>query len=299
MQGPRREAVFAHLAFAHGVEEELEVPQRTAQRRQQVVGQQRRLGIGDGSRLAGPFAGRFVLEDQVQAPDEVGGEATGQHHAQHGQADPQRTGAGSGSRFTDWAAGVKTKGKEGRHDAGEQGDENTLFQVEFAPVRCVGVARHIGQLLFLGAARHGDDDNADDDDRDADEGDLAAGGGSQGADGAAEDRRSHGADHRCQAECHGHAERQAEIAHGQAECKPAKAPAGTAQIADQQGMRRNGGQYAQQILAADKGADPRRQHPREDAAGQPEDFPRPEFDALVRYVEAGGGQAPQPVKKDA
>ena len=106
VEGPTGESIFAHLGFAHGVEEKLKVPGGAGEGREQVIGEHRNGraefllgnrdvldeftaggvdgGLDDGFvsdegvavRIGGEvLVSSFVTKIQSETPDEVGGEA--------------------------------------------------------------------------------------------------------------------------------------------------------------------------------------------------------------------------------
>src|SRR3984885_9389997 len=76
VEGPARKAVASHLALAHGVEKELEIPGRAGKRAQQVVAACRRHQRGAGDlQLTHQLAPAAVFENQDQAPHRVGRES--------------------------------------------------------------------------------------------------------------------------------------------------------------------------------------------------------------------------------
>src|SRR3546814_16424563 len=91
-----RSAEAPHLAFAHRVEEELEVPQRPAERGEQVVQEQRgapAIGVGRLARPADELTRGAVAHDQEAAPDRIGDEPAEHDQAQSRQPRPTRAGA--------------------------------------------------------------------------------------------------------------------------------------------------------------------------------------------------------------
>jgi hypothetical protein len=137
------------------------------------------------------LAGAAVAGDQDQAPDEIGGQAPGQDHAEHRQALAERIGAGGQRQVADRLPGIQAPGEAAGHDAREDRDENAFLQVEFGHP----FAGRTAQVALLGAAGAGDDDDAGQGDGNAQQRELAAGGGGDRADRAVEDRRPHRADH--------------------------------------------------------------------------------------------------------
>src|SRR6185437_12688573 len=105
-------------------------------------------------------------------------------------------------------------------------------------------------------------------------------------------------DHRRQSERDRHPERQPQIAHGQPEREPAKSPHGAPQPAPEQRAPGGTGKNMQQMVRLQAGDQPRREYPGEQASGDPEDFPGPPPDALVRNVEARRRYSAEPVKED-
>ncbi len=120
-------------------------------------------------------------------------------------------------------------------------------------------------------------------DEQAEQDDVAAGRIEQlGGEIALEDRRDQRAEHGAQPQHHRHAERQAEIAHGEAVGEAAEPPehAEDDRPDDHRGRRR--AEHAEQVVGLDRGEEPRRQQPGEDAAGQPVDLPGPALHAAMR-----------------
>src|SRR3546814_19997988 len=84
----------SHLAFAHRVEEELEVPQRPAERGEQVVQEQRgapAIGVGRLARPADELTRGAVAHDQEAAPDRIGDEPAEPDQA-HSRSEERRVG---------------------------------------------------------------------------------------------------------------------------------------------------------------------------------------------------------------
>src|SRR3546814_10741382 len=90
----RGEAEAPHLAFAHRVEEELEVPQRPAERGEQAVQEQRgapAIGVRRLARPADELTRGAVAHDQEAAPDRHGDEPAAHAQAHSRQPRPQRS----------------------------------------------------------------------------------------------------------------------------------------------------------------------------------------------------------------
>src|SRR6202042_666831 len=85
VQGARGKRIASHLALAHRVEEELEVPQGAAKCGQQGVAQQGRRR-GTGGRSADPLPGRTIPFDENGPPNQIRGQAAAQHDAEHWQS---------------------------------------------------------------------------------------------------------------------------------------------------------------------------------------------------------------------
>ncbi|KAG5731111.1 hypothetical protein E4T56_gene4844, partial [Termitomyces sp. T112] len=246
MQRPAGEAIFAHLALAHRVEEELAIPQRAAQRRQQPVAQQGRARLGHLVRRAEELPKAAVLHDQISTPQRIGGEPPQQHDAKHRQALRERIGPRRQRQIADRLPRVQTPCETTRHHAREGCDRQTLFQIEFGHSLARGYFARFGRA----AARHDDDAHQRDDN--AQQGQLPAGLGRNLAHRAVKDRRPQSANDRGQPQRHRHAQRQAQIAHGQTKGEPAKAPHRAPEPAPGQRLTRGGRQHAQQIMASQK-----------------------------------------------
>ena len=169
VEGPGGEVVLAHLGLAHGVEEELEVPDDSGEGGEEVVGDEGlggdavvgagvewvevyegvAGGVGGAHGVDAGFAGELfygaVFEDEDGGPDEVGEEASPEDDDEDGEIGPEVEAVvgdefGLGD-FGDGGSGVEAEGEEGAHDSGEDGDGDAFAEV------VVGLA---GFGLFFG-----------------------------------------------------------------------------------------------------------------------------------------------------
>jgi len=134
VEGPAGEAVFfAHLGFAHGVEEELQVPGESGDGGEQVIHLHGGAGLaacGD----AGVFGEGLVAGAEDQAPDAVGDEAAAEDDDEDGESLVHDGGPVREREEFDGAAGVESKGEAGAHDAAEGGDGEAEAEVELGDV---------------------------------------------------------------------------------------------------------------------------------------------------------------------
>ena len=204
MEGPGGEVVLAHLGLAHGVEEELEVPDDAGEGGEEVVGDEGgggeavvggrgRFGGGSKSTRVSPEVAaarmglmpgsptnwskelfwRMRMADQtklVRKPPQRTTMRTGRfcQRSRLSGGDELRSG-----EVADGLAGVEAKGEEGAHEAGEDGDGDALAE---GVIALAGFGLLFGgDLVFLGVAGGSVDGYADEADDDAEEDDLAGG----------------------------------------------------------------------------------------------------------------------------
>lgn len=328
MQGPTGEIVFAHLGLAHGVEEELEVPDDSGHGGEEVVGDQGFGGeavVGGGverievnERVAGGVRGAHrivaggadelldgaVLDDEDGGPDEVGEEASPENDDEDGKILPEvEAMVGEELNLGDVAdrlAGGEAEGEEAAHDAGEDGDGDALAEGEVGLAR-FGLLLRGGLLLFRPACGSVDG-YGDEADGDTEKDDLAGTFVHDGGDLAGVDRWDQCAEGGAKAKCDGVAEGNAEVADGKPEGEAADSP----ECAEEEGvaaigwMSRVGGvQDAREVGHEDVGEDDGRDDPGGKALDEPVDLPRPALDGAEGDEVGGGGEAADPVINDA
>ena len=231
----------------------------------------------------------------ADAPDEIGGEAAEQYRdASIGDSLPQRGGAvGDGDQF-DRISGAQSIREAGAHDAGKRGDQDALFQIEFLDGGLFLLGRHLAFLGHTGLAGEGDTAETD---CDADEDDLS---GRSAEDFrhefAIEDGRHKSAEGGAVAEGDGHAERHAEVAHGEPEGESAQAPHHAPEVAPEQSRVRGFAQHGGQVAGHDHAQGHGSNDPAEETANQPVSLPAPALDAAIGNIETAGSQTAQPVK---
>src|SRR5256885_3409680 len=138
--------------------------------------------------------------------------------------------------FLNGVAGGEAEGKTGAHYAGKCCDEDSRFQIEFLDG---GALLLFGHFAFFGDACRAGDEDAEEADADADEnGEAGACTPDVGEKLATENGRHQSAEGCGVAENHGHAERHAEIAHGEAEGEAAETPQETEEIGPEEAARR-------------------------------------------------------------
>jgi len=250
VEGPGREVVLAHLGLAHGVEEELEVPDDSGECGEEVVGDEglwrdavvggRVEGIEVDEGVAGGVGGAHrvetrlacelldgvVLDDQDGGPDEVGEESAPEDDDEDGEILPEveaivveELSFGEGS---DGFACVESEGEEAAHNAGEDGDGEAFAEVVIG-FACFGFL-FWSDFMFLGYASSSVDGYTGDADEDAKENDLAGGLVEDSAEFVVVDGRNDGAEGGAESESDGVSEGDAEIADGEAEGEAAGSP---------------------------------------------------------------------------
>lgn len=328
MEGPAGEVVLAHLGLAHGVEEELEVPDDAGHRGEEVVEDQGAggdavvgggvegvevdqgvaRGVGGAHGVEAGFADELadgaIFEDENGRPDEVGDESTPEDDDEDGEILPEveavvgeELGLGDGG---DGCAGFEAEGEEGAHDAGEDGDGKTFAEVV---VGFAGFGLFFGgDFVFFGEAGGSVDRYGDEADEDAAEDDQAGGFVEDGVDGAVVDGRDEGAEGGAEAEGDGVTEGDAEVADGEAEGEAAYAPEDSPEEGITDGVAVGVGvglaEDAEEVGDEDGGEDDGGYDPRGEALDEPIDLPRPALDAAEGNEVGGGGEAADPVIDD-
>ncbi len=127
----------------------------------------------------------------------------------------------------DRLAGRQTEGKAGAHDAGERGHQNALGEIELGDGLLLLFRGHFA--LFRQARKRGHADAGQTDD-DADQGHLAGPATKDGPEFVSENGGNQRAERSTIAQRDAHAQRHAEVTHGQPEREPAKAPHGSEEI---------------------------------------------------------------------
>ncbi|MCK7518281.1 MAG: hypothetical protein MZV64_11435 [Ignavibacteriales bacterium] len=306
MDRPAREVVLAHLGRAHAVEEELEVPGRPGQRGPDVVGEERRHRLG---RRRGRAPGRPrrigrpdpavvapgpVLEAQRGAPDEVRREPAEEGDDQHREILENRPGPCFDGRFRDGLAGGERESHARAHDPGEHGHPSPLGEVELGDRRPLFCFRELLLLFHPGNAAHGDAGEADED---AEDDDLSGRRRDEPGDPALEDGRHERPEDRAESQREGHPQRQAQVAHAQAEGQAADAPQHAEEIRPEERLARSGPEDPEKIGAREQPYDPGHDDPAEGPADEPVDFPGPTADVLVGDIKAAGGEPAEGVEQ--
>ncbi len=328
VQGPTGEVVFAHLGLAHGIEEELEVPDDSGHSGEGIVGNQgfggetvigrgvERIevdkGVAGGVRGAhGVGAGRAeellegtVLDDENGGPDEVGEEASPKNDDENGKVLPKVEAViGEKHCFGDVAdglAGGEAEGEETAHNAGKDGDRDALGEGEVRLAR-FGLLFGSGLLLFRPACGSidGYGDNAD---SDAEQDNLAGGLVHDRGDLAGIDGRDQSAEGSAETKGDGITEGDAKIADGKAEGEAADAPERAEEKSVEAVGRMcgvGGVEDVGQVGDEDVGEDYRCDDPGGEALNEPVNLPRPAFDGAEGNKVGGGGEAADPVINDA
>ena len=328
VEGPAGEVVFAHLGLAHGVEEELEVPDDAGHGGEDVVGDEGLGGetvVGGGVEgvevdkgVAGGVSGAHgvhagfarelfcgvIFDDEDGGPDEVGEEASPKDDDENGEILPEiEFVMGEQLRLgesADGLAGVEAKGEEAAHNAREDGDGEAFSEVV---VSLSGFGFFFGgKFMLLGDAGGSVDGDADDADDDADEDDLAGGLVEDGEDLPVKDGRDDGAEGGAETEGDRISEGDAEIADGEAEGEAAGSPEDAPEdgVIDAAGVLGEGGvEDAEEVGDEQRGEDDRREDPCGEALDEPVDLPRPALDAAEGDEVGGGGETSNPVEDDA
>jgi hypothetical protein len=328
VEGPGGEVVLAHLGLAHGIEEELEVPDDAGECGEEIVrdegfgrdavvgGGIERIEVDEGvagrvsgahgveARLACELLHGAVFEDEDGGPDEVGEESSPENDDEDGEILPEVEAiVGEKLSFGECAdgfAGVEAEGEEAAHDAGEDGDGEAFAEVVIG-FSCFGFF-FWSDFVFFGDAGCSVNGYARDADEDAEEDDLAGGLVEDGAEFVVVDRRDDGAEGGAEAEGDGVTEGDAEIADGEAKgetaCSPEDAP--EERVIDAAVVLRVGGvEDGRDVRHKDICEDDWRYDPRGEALNEPVDLPRPTLDAAEGDEVGGGGKASNPVEDDA
>ncbi len=120
---------------------------------------------------------------------------------------------------------------------------------------------------------------------------------------AIENRRHQRAERGAVAQRDGHAQRDAQVPHGQPERQPTQSPHGAEEIGPAQHDLQTAGRARQhdrpRLGTSSHASNAGAMIQLKTAADQPVGLPRPLADAAVRDVEAGRGQTAQPVEEDA
>ena len=116
---------------------------------------------------------------------------------------------------------------------------------------------------------------------------------------AAKDGGQQRAEGGAETEHHRHAERHAQIAHGQPEGQAAQAPEAAEEISPAQGGAGSLVKNGAEIVRHQDGEKQGRDDPAEDSADQPVGFPRPFVDAAIGDVKTGRGQSADPMENEA
>jgi len=196
-------------------------------------------------------------------------------------------------------AGVETEGEETAHDAGEDGDGESLAEVV---VGFSGFGFFFGRdfALFRHAGGSVDGD-ADDADENAEQDDLARGLVEDGKELAVIDRRDDGSECSTETESDGVSESDAEVAYGEAEGEASGTPedAPEDRIVDAGRVLTIGGvEDSEGVGDEDPGEDDGCDDPCGEALDEPIDLPRPALDAAEGDEIGGGGESSDPVKDD-
>ncbi len=328
MEGPTREVVLAHLGLAHGIEEELEVPDNAGHGGEDVVGDEglggeavvgggiKRVKVDEGiaggvrgaHRVGAGFAEELadgaVLEDENGGPDEVGDEASPENDDEDWKVLPEVHSAGCKklglSEVADRLSCIKTEGEERAHESGEDSDGYAFAEVV---VGFAGLGLFFGRDLAL--LRHAGSSvggYADDADQDAEQDDLAGGLMEDRPELVVGDRRNDGPERSAEAERDRVTERDAEVANSETEGDAADAP----ENSEEEGQHDTFGvsevdlvDDAEEIWDEDGAEDDRRDDPCGEALDEPVDLPRPALDAAEGDEVGGGGETSNPVKDDA
>jgi len=303
VEGPGGEVVLAHSGLAHGVEEELEVPDDAGYGGEGVVGDKRLAGEavrfgaarGEGARfeigegLAGGVGGAHgvgtglsgelfdgaVFQDEDGGPEEVGEEASPENDDEDGEVLPEVE-AVVGEEFgfgdiSDGFAGGEAESEEAAHDAGEDGDGDAFGEGE---VRFAGFGFFFGgDFALFGEARGSVDGDGDEAEEDTGEDDLAGVFMEDGVDGAVVDGRDQGSEGGAESEGDGVSEGDAEIADGQAEGEAADPPERSVEegVVDAGGGR--GVEDANEVRDKEGGEEERGDDPCGEALDEPVDLP--------------------------
>ena len=170
MQRPTGKLVAAHLGFAHGVEEELEIPGGAGQGAEQIIRQHgclfcrvscywRQILHHDGHLFGNLPAGGveccfddrlvfnpginfphtrreilvpgFIADVEHEAPYRIRSETADQHDHQHRQTLPQHWRSMSQSKRFDGVSCSEAVSKAGAHHAGQGGDRHAFFKIKF------------------------------------------------------------------------------------------------------------------------------------------------------------------------
>ena len=194
----------------------------------------------------------------------------------------------------DRIAGGQPEGEAGAHDAGEGRHQKAALQIEFTD----GVAL----LLFRDLALLGDACQAGEGDADQAHGDARQNRLSRccpphlRGKHAAEDGREQRTERGGVAERHRHAERHAQVPHGQTEGQAAETPQQSERVAPEKAAAGSLVKDAGHVVGQCERQDPRRDHPTEHAAGQPVRLPGPVLDAAIGHIETAGSETAQPVE---
>ena len=199
--------------------------------------------------------------------------------------------------FLDGIAGGEAEGEAGAHDAGKCRDEDSGFEIEFLDGRALLL---FGHFAFFGNTGCTGDENAEKTDADADQ-NCEAGARAQDfrKEYAAKDGRHESAKGGGVSENHGHAERHAEVAHGETEGEAAESPQKAEDVRPKQAARWGFTQNLDEIGGHEAGENPRGDDPTEEAAYEPVGFPGPAFDAAKGNVETSRREAAEPMEDDA
>ncbi len=188
--------------------------------------------------------------------------------------------------------GGKAVGEAGAHHAAERRDQHALAEVELANRRGLLFGRELALLRSPSQAAQRDAEQAD---ADAEKDHASRGAGGDLGDLAADDRRNQRPERGAVAERHGHAERDAEIAHGESERQTAESPQHAKRIRPHERASGRRQKRRPEIRDEEPGKDPGRDDPAEHAADEPVGLPGPSAHAAIGNVETGRGQAAYPV----
>jgi len=318
----------AHLGFAHGVKEKLEIPSGAGEGREEIVGEHGS-GIGGRKIEAGSFghffggsvdgilddgligfrgkgAGSFCVEIlmagavadvQDDAPDEICGKAAEKNNDEDGKALPEDGRAVAKRDLFNGIAGGEAIGEAGAHDTGKSGDEETFFQAELFDG---GALLFVREFALLGEAGSAGDDDAHQADGDADENREA---GARAQDFreklAAKNGRHERAERGGVAERDGHAERHPEVAHGEAKRETAESPEDAEDVSPENTLARRFLEDLKKVGGHEESEHPGSDDPTEKSADEPVSFPGPTFDGAKGNVKAARSQAAEPVEDHA
>ena len=200
-------------------------------------------------------------------------------------------------RLLDRRSEIQPDGEGGAKNARKRGHENALLEVEFLDSFLFLFVGHLALLRHAGQAGYGNAGQADDDTGQNDvppcrKQDIVT-------KRSLVDRRRKRADRGAVAQRHGHAERHAQVAHGEAERQSAEAPHRAPEISPEVNRERRLAEHFHQFRRHQAADDPRRDDPTENAAHQPIRLPRPALDEAKGHVETARGQAAEPVEEHA